>query len=580
MKSGKACFAQSCSLALALVLGGCGSGGGGTSSTPTPTPAPTPTPTPTPTPVATNDDLVAPLVSESFANEARRASASYSSAGALSAESQAAQSLTISYDAGTNSYTLSVPGRSQTFRPADLGPGGWRRTNGGVTDDLTLTPTGTGTSALMHRYVAAGFWQRQTVTASGIDGSIDAFVYGVPTATLVRSGKAYYAFDLLGALNMPGEPGPDALRGSGTLTADLGAGTIRGGADFLLYRVDGSRVSNSSWDGVFSTSGTIASTGNGFSGTVQLLTFGNFQGNLTGRFFGPDAVEIGASFSATDANGHVAVGALIGRTDPALALPGLANLPARTTFRGGYAMLNGGSYYLPVITLDPATGAFEIPADVAGAPGALSFGNAQKLATQADTRFTDYALTQNGQDVTLRAYRVGSANSQLQLTYTSFALLTARPTGSTAVPDLRSIFYGVHTDASAVPRAGSANYAGVIYGAAQDQASARYDLTGTSSFAVNFGTLAVSGSLHPLLTKVSDGSTLEYGTVAFGPLILDRTSYIGFNGPIGGDGSQMMQAFFFGPQAEEIGAMFNLRRYDGLSGNSLTLSGVTVAKVQ
>ena len=110
--------AQASLLALAMTLTACGGGGGGSvGSTPTPTPG---TSTPTPTPVGTNDDLLTPMVSENFANIAAVASGTFPKDGSLPTLSATPETASISYDAGSQSYTVTAGARSQTFTPANI----------------------------------------------------------------------------------------------------------------------------------------------------------------------------------------------------------------------------------------------------------------------------------------------------------------------------------------------------------------------------------------------------------------------------------------------------------------------------
>jgi len=81
--------------------------------------------------------------------------------------------LSVSYDATSKDYTISVAGRSQTFAPGDInaskssssGATVYIKTSGSTTDSLTLTNAGT-SGALTYEYVGAGFWQR-TVQGAG-----------------------------------------------------------------------------------------------------------------------------------------------------------------------------------------------------------------------------------------------------------------------------------------------------------------------------------------------------------------------------------------------------------------------------
>lgn len=101
----------------ALLLSSCGGGGGGgVASTPAPTPAPTPSPTPTPA-SATIGNLRA---NQTFTADAAQTDVSFNltSSTTIVAKAQAT-SLSVRYDAASNSYEISGSGRSETFTPAE-----------------------------------------------------------------------------------------------------------------------------------------------------------------------------------------------------------------------------------------------------------------------------------------------------------------------------------------------------------------------------------------------------------------------------------------------------------------------------
>lgn len=317
--------------ALSLALAACGGGGGGVGSTPnppaptpapgptpTPGPAPTPTPTPAPTPAPSagaNDDLLPTLVSESFTNTAVRATASFNATtGQQTAGSTQPITATISYNSANQSYTLSTPTGSITFGPGDIdnaqssaGAVAYVKTNGNQTDSLTLTRPGT-SGPLTYRYVGGAFWQRTVQTSSTISGSIDSIVYGVETQSggVPVSGKANYDIDLIGARTTTNSL--VGLAGEGTATVDFASGKILVIGDITI----GTTLA---FQSMFYGSASISSGGT-FSGSLVIEDGEVFNGILDGRFFGPNAAEIGAAFRATGPSNMVASGALLGRKGP------------------------------------------------------------------------------------------------------------------------------------------------------------------------------------------------------------------------------------------------------------------------
>ncbi|MBO9603226.1 MAG: hypothetical protein J7496_12050 [Novosphingobium sp.] len=575
-------FAATVSLAsIGLLLAGCG--GGGVSSTPTPTPAggggtPTPTPTgsPTPTPAAVNEDLIAPLASESFRNYAHRASASYARDGSgISGQSEGRQGATFSFDASNNSYTISVGGRSQTFRSSDAVSTGYHHESGSAVDDLTLTPTGaSGSAPLTYKYVGGAFWQHQSVGSSKIDASFDSLVYGVASKSVPLTGSAAYAIDVLGAINTDWDNIPESFTGSGGLTVDFGKDSVSADAQFIILRADGSRLSNADFDGTISLDGALASDGLSFTGGVEVRSYGIYTGTADGGFFGPDGAEVGASYSAKSSEGDVLSGVLLGAKDASLQVVPLAQLTEKTDF---ISAIGGGAAHLKVLSYDPATKKYTIPDFAAEPTGELVLGTSQRSASQPDSRFIEYTVTQNGHDAKVLFYRLGSDNSQVQLTYASFARVEIAPAeGSDEKPYFREILFGSRTPTELIPRSGSASYSGVLYGNGSDNVH-QYRATGTASFTANFGDYHVDATLHPILTDISDGSTLDFGVHSGSGIVhLDQGTFMG---TFDGDGATALVGYFYGPGAEEIGASFALRKYDSTTlDGALYVDGVAVGK--
>lgn len=545
--------ARAFALAMGLLLAGCG-GGGGTNSTPTPLPSPTPSPTPTPT--AVNDDLIAPLVSESFAN--RAATATLTPSGG----SQAPASLTVSYDAPSDSYTVSVPGRSQTFRPTDLSsPGNYRRTSASAIDDLTLAPTGPSVGSV-YRYVGAGFWQRQNLGAGGVtSASFDGFVYGVPTATLVRTGKSFYRTDALGVMLNFGEL--LAFNGAGMLEANFASGAVMAQGNLqLIDPVTGEGRGQYNYVAPL----TIAASGNALNGGMTIG--GTSTGSIHGQFFGPNAEEVGLAFSTSDPGGNLAVGTLRGRTSLELDLGPLKTLPGTKTFDVSY-------YGQPLgagLTIDPIAKTYAFNPR-SGSPlsstpqshrvniSGFSLGSADKAAVQSSTKFTEYNSVVDGRTMKVLFYNYGSDNSEIQLSYGSFYKMEVGPNVAGTSPEFaRYTLYGQTTPPSFMPTSGSATYRGPIYGVAEYSDGIHYNVTGQSTFNINFGAANSSGTLDMLLTSVRGGSDMT----------LTRTVNTG--SPFISGGYALTQ--FFGPNAEELGVSF------GFIVDFLAVSGVSVAKKQ
>lgn len=543
---------RAAALAVTLLLGACGGGSGGeVNSTPTPTPTPSPTPTPT---VSANDDLIALLVSESFANTA--SSAAISSSGT---QSHSSPTLSVSYDALSDSYTVQVSERSQTFRPADRSsPGNYRRTSGNITDDLTLAPTGSDT----YRYVGTGFWQRQTQDSAGaVGGTLDGFVYGVPTNSLVRTGKSFYRTDALGSIVHLGQL--LAFNGAGMLEADFAGGNVMAQGTFrFIDPLTGAAMG----EGNYAAPLTIASSGNAMTGGITLM--GNYRGPIRGQFFGPNAEEVGLSFSGADPDGNVMVGTVRGRTSMELDLGPLQSLPGAKVFDVSYY----GRFLGPGLTIDPIaktyTFAEHLGSPLSGTPdahrlniSAFSVGPNEKAAVQNSTRFTEYNRVVDGRTMKVLFYNHGSNNSEIQLSYGSFYQFEVGPNASgTSAAFVRHYLYGQATPPSFIPTTGTATYAGPIHGVGEWAGELLYNVSGQSHFTIAFGSGSNSGTLDMLLTPVAGGNDRA----------LTRTIHLGSS--LMGGGYSHSQ--FFGPNAEELGVSF------GFLDDFLMVSGVTIAKRQ
>lgn len=550
-------------VAIALTVSACGGGdGGGVNSTPTPVPTPTPTPTPT-----SNDDLIAPLVSESFTNTAAAAAANYDPTGTVTSQTRSTPAVKVAYDAGSNSYTITAAGASQTFGPGNLLKAGeYRVASGNTTDDLTLTATGP-SSGEVFRYVGAGFWQRQVQTsAGGIDGSITSFVYGVPTVSLVRTGTVGYATMLYGTVSNSGTL--YAAKGPGALVGDLASGVFQNSGRATYYDPNTGASADA---GSFLSRLTLSSTANSLTGTMSLIAFGrNYSGPVAGMFFGPSAEEVGASFSASDPNGNVATGAFIGRNDPSLGIVPLDKLTATTSFQVEYYGQNLGN----ALTYDPASGTYTIAASDLGrlsntGPSfydvfsQFNLGPAQKSATQNTPNFTTYDGTVDGRTLNAQFYNVGAANSEIQLSYLSFYRVEIAPASGSTGSDVRYALFGVPTPSALIPTSGTAHYTGPVYGTGEfTDGSKAYDVSGDSSFDVNFGTGAGSGTLDLKMASMTTGNITSL------PVSVNLAS--GFLST-GASTNGYVTHTFFGNNAQELGISF------GFFQDLVAVSGVAVA---
>ena len=132
---------------------------------------------------------------------------------------------------------------------------------------------------------------------------------------MATTGSAAYAVDVIGAINTDWDNIPESFTGDGALVVDFGSGSVSADAQFIIIRADGSRLSNADFDGTISLDAVLASNKLSFAGDVEVRSFGIYTGTADGGFFGPDGVEVGASYSAKSTDGKVGLSETI-RIEP------------------------------------------------------------------------------------------------------------------------------------------------------------------------------------------------------------------------------------------------------------------------
>lgn len=605
--------ASSASLCL---LAACGGGGGGVSSTPvpptpapapapaptpapapapTPTPAPAPAPTPSPTPAPTptptpagNPSLIDLTVSETFQTDGASAAAVYPG-GATSATGRTP--ITVAYDAANRSYTVTGDRDTQTFRPQDIDAAAqnarstvYRRTDGIVVDSLSLTKPGD-SGSFNYRYVGSGI-RRRIETAGGIEQNrIDAFTYGVRTADAEKpqTGNASYSVAILGQQDT--DFGLLDFYGGGLVSFDFAAGSFSGEGKTHARRPNQSGY-DSLMGGTFSTSGIIAAVTNGFTGQLTLSSITSYTASLDGKFYGPNAAEVGASFAGADAGRRQMAGNIIGRTG--------ATSPVIETLRdlfgpisvqyheneirytrnadGTYRDARQGGQIQAELLIDPAPQSYNFGHDV------LSSTNT--VAAETTARFTTYRVFDQGVTRTYRVYSPAMTNDELVLSYTGLALTDIVSWDTTRIDGAK--VFGISSIPSSIPRTGSGVYQGILYGsavAASDTAD-RYLLTGSSTLSFDFANYMFTGSMMPTATNERTGASTSLGSFAFAngtfggaPAMSNtfRSDITGAPGTIG-----QLRGQFYGPDAQEVGGTFSLTTPG--AGTTLVGAGAIVAK--
>ncbi|MBB5984876.1 hypothetical protein [Sphingobium lignivorans] len=507
----------------------------------------------------------------------------------------ASGALTIAYDAGSRSYTISTAGRSATFAPADLVESGSPdfisfEKLGTTSEALTLTRPGT-SGALTYRYVGGGAWERATVSGDQLDFSYDPFTYGIetPDTSLARTGTGVYAVSLVGARAMEA---PYAMAGSGTLQVDFLSGSLASSGVLTSIDVGTGLIKGI---GVYFGEASLSSTANNFSGDFFMDDGTRFTGGWAGRFYGPEAEEVGAAWHLTSADGQVAAGYMLGRQDgtiepvnwtltPLVFDQGFAHRFSELSFTdlgGGRSadnaeLLRSDAY----LGYDADTATYRYLDTARGID--MDFSPAQLVAAETDARLAVYSFTgSDGLTYRLTLNQPGAGNPAIQLSYASFGRWERAQASASDRID-RWFTWGIRTNGFQIP-SGTGEFAGIIQGtAARFRGGPVYALSGTSNFSMDFAGGTFTGSLNPIGTSLSDGATRDFGTFAFarGAIDLDagltadivnnNNAYLGF-----------FEGALYGPRATEVAGSFGMQTENTDSGgagssNAAYLSGVIV----
>lgn len=506
------------------------------------------------------------------------------------------QPLTVTYDAASRSYTVVAGGRSQEFRPEDRLPD---RIPGeaiyatinetGSADFLTLAVLTYSTGA-PNNYVGMGYWQHNRPEAAGTQNTtFHTFTYGfdTPAAAVPRTGFASWDTDIFGLYT--GGLETRTMQGSGRFDVDFAnAAFLTSGALSESDVVGSGGESTLHLNG----GGSISSDGR-FSG---LISYSGASGSLEGGFYGPAAEELGATFIAGNKAGSVLNGVMTGKrntlTTPAENLT-LLNLQVDQILEGQFAgQTNPVGTAAPGTPVSPAwsTPVYGVHVTAEG-PSRIEMlvggiDNFTRDAAQPRANFIRYTGQSSPvSPVTVDFYQPGSANTELALTYTSFAswrwtTYDAPGGGAPTINDSTFfLIYGLKPSSSFLNGlTGTASYSGVVYGIGSTREGDYYDLGGSSSFLVDFGAGRYSGSLQVNGLDTAGGnhdfghydfaSTLTGGDLDFAVLKPHPTW------------GQNIDPEFYGPRGEEIGATFDLLIGEYGAPGTVYLDGITVAKQQ
>jgi hypothetical protein len=324
--------ASAIALPLLMMIVGCGDGGGGGIAS-TPPPPATSTIVAAPQNASANTSLGGPLQSQSFATLAVRASTTQSSTSLVSAtSSMPGGAAAISYDAASNTYTLSSPSSSASGATPDtlkLKPNDAALTSAapvpcssGCGGAGYLSREGTNRPStqpyFIYSYVGYANWWSQTSSGANSVYVQNEAVFGIPTpaAAIPTTGTASYTLDVVGFEGTTPQLGSSGSHANNPTFAGGGAATLDfGSASYSMNGTTGAPTDSSKGGtGIasFSSSGKLLSGANGFGGAFTFNDAGNFDGKLNGWLFGPNAQELGAVFSASSTDGRVVVGTIVG----------------------------------------------------------------------------------------------------------------------------------------------------------------------------------------------------------------------------------------------------------------------------
>lgn len=501
-------------------------------------------------------------------------------------------SFSISYNATTQSYTVTNSARTMTFAAADSVPSGstdffaYEKSSGTTHDSLSLTVPGS-TGALQYQYVGGGAWEHVVNNSTTLDFSYNPFTYGIvtPDPSLQRTGTGLYSVSLVGA-RMSGLP--YAMAGSGSMQVDFGAGQLSSSGVLTTLDVSTGYVLSL---GIYYGSAALSSSTNDFGGTFAMDDGSRFTGSWKGRFYGPANQEVGAVWSISNAAGEYGAGYLIGRQDGTVTAYNTSLTPIvfSEDFAGRFSELgfhdNGNGTAATASTIvrsdstlsyNASTGGYTYADSNAGINVAFGAGNLNAGASNSSVSV--YDVTVGGTSYRLTMSKAGSSNPQIALTYTSYGRWQQYQTASVDARD-RWFAFGVRTNAFQIPT-GTAHFDGILVGSgATNNGGALYSLTGTSAFDIDFGAATFTGSLHPIGTNLSTLASRDFGSYAITGGLMDLDGGLAGNVV---DGSANYLGFFegalYGPQATEIGGSFGFQSSSSVTSTTVNLTGAVVGK--
>lgn len=550
--------------------GGSSGGGGGFVSTPAP---------------QVNTDVANLEYSEEFSATNGAMDANFDLAQGTTTQSQASdRSLSVGYDAASDAYTVRTGGNTISFDPQDeeatqdAGQQRFRKQASGLSHYLTLFVRPAGSHSKTGS-VGMGIYQVNSVAGGEQDTELNFFVYGfeTPSTGVPRTGSMVYRTEVTGAVT-PISAQPEGFWGTGELVVDFENFNFNFSANLDYYDLVDGGQSHGGGEDLFA-SGTLGSDGT-FSGGMY-HSASRSTGSLFGRFFGPDASELGASFTGSNASGGTLAGAFTGHADPSISRnTTMRDIRSAQTFYGPTVVMNiirlnenGGITQTGRrsgwfgIEFDGA-GGFQFPINIS--PYETARFSASGGYRSEDRRFLSFDSIE-GPDVTVHLN--DNSGQGLQFTYLNFGhYRSVEESVAVSYYNTQHFVYGLDRRKN-VPfgRTGKASYSGWVFGSGSSkEISASFDVEGTTEIEVDFGASDGTGRMDLQAVMRETGQQIDMGTWTFDS----------FSGGLfyGGEYNGTIDISFFGPNGEELGGSFEGFMPAGDFPHGILVGGILVAK--
>jgi hypothetical protein len=224
------------------------------------------------------------------------------------------------------------------------------------------------------------------------------------------------------------------------------------------------------------------------------------------------------------------------------------------------------------VRYDAATQSY-IVRDTGSVTATSTFAPANIVGAESNATYTVYRKSSGGTTQTLRLLKPGAGNPLITLTYASYGHWRKTTpggawNGDTAQSDTYFV-YGIKTTAAQMPHVGGAHYNTVLDGTFANK-TALYTLSGTGSIDTDWATGGLTFSATPVGTPAS-GPVINFGAINGSGSINFNSASFGATGS-NGTYNMNMSGYFFGPTAQEVGAVFRL------SGNGGNGTGAIVGE--